>query len=335
MAILLTWSSSNEGATVIKIYRDSKPLEVGNLPEPIITLPGDAKQYIDNSAAGAATHHYLIEVTDGNERVFTRTPSVINLRTRGPGSPMLLQGDLDCGYYGTVKASELPPLSQAYGIPPHIEFNINYAPTEYYKFAWKGRVLYIANTPAGGNDFMYDRNKVARYLRSGLKYNFESPAISGVIENIHEANGFKFHARAPRMTPEDWDGVLPCSHQDVIKNPDTEFNQLLGAIMHNVPAMKLKLHGIPVMRTLYYSASAMIVADPGDSKAAINDYPSLRFINSSTNGINSTYLGATVFGPGQADGDSAANAWFSAHPGSSSSRNRAAYFIPVFELIED
>lgn len=332
MAILLSWKTANVAENQIKVYRsDAGPVDSKKLPEPIATLTGNVKEYEDLTAIGGKTYNYLIEVTDGKTRLFTATPSVIHIRTRGPGSSLLLQGDHDCGYYGTVDLMELPNMYSAF---KHTSSNIidqNLAPSKWHKFAWKGRVLYIADRQMAGAT-LTDADCL-RYLRSGLKYNFESENFKNDIPNIHSRNGYSFHARSIRGTPEDWDGVLPSNHPDVVENIETEVNQLLACLWPVSPMVKRRLHGIE--NTNFSSIYTVALADPhaaeiNSSWSARNNLKATRFHKP---GDPETYTTSLAHGELQYMSDPKLDprvyGWFAAG-------NNISYGIPwpVFELIE-
>lgn len=52
MAVLLTWVNRVEGDG-IRVYRDTSPIDISNLPTPIATLAADATQYMDESGGSS------------------------------------------------------------------------------------------------------------------------------------------------------------------------------------------------------------------------------------------------------------------------------------------
>lgn len=261
MAILLSWKNNNPPQNVLRIYRSETTFDTANLPAPLATLAGDAKTYTDTTAEGAKSYSYLLQVSNGQEVVYSKTPTITHIKNRGPGPQMLQQGDYDCGYFGEVSADELPSVFAAFGLAPGHIGTLNNYPSTYHKFAWKGRILYYGATmlfPLTASGSL--RNKLTR---SGLVYNFTNAALQATVQNVHSKNGFSFHARCPRSTPENWDGTTSPFTQQNLENPDTEFNQILGSLMRVAPPGKRKLSGI---NTTIFSSSTpqygVVIADP-------------------------------------------------------------------------
>lgn len=269
MAILLSWKNNNPPQNVLRIYRSETTFDTANLPAPLATLPGDAKTYTDTTADGAKSYSYLLQVSNGQEVVYSKTPTITHIKNRGPGPQMLQQGDYDCGYFGEVSADELPSVFVAFGMSPTNIGTLNNYPSVYHKFAWKGRILYYGATmllsvAASGSL----RNKLTR---SGLVYNFTNAALQATVQNVHSKNGFSFHARCPRSTPENWDGTTSPFARQNLENPDTEFNQILGSLMRVAPPGKRKLSGI---NTTIFSGTvityAVAISDPPVGTMAAN-----------------------------------------------------------------
>lgn len=335
MAILLSWKSANSEDTTIKVYRSSTgPISTSNLPQPLAELPGNARQYEDTTAVGGATYNYLVEITNGKDRIYTAVPQVLHIKQRGPGSSLLLQGDHECGYYGTVDALALPNIFESFPYNSTNVTSLNTIPQQYHKFAWKGRVLFI-----GDRQIMFNAAALAharKYVRSGLKWNFESEIFANDVPNIVTKNGFSYHARAPRSSPEDWDGVLPIYHRDVASNPDTEFNQLIGALWVSPPPVKLKLSGL--QQVVYSHLNSVICADP---RAAVAETNRPDVINARTvrvcersgddyDGDASMHTTAPI-AHHNANHFEDTRGWFTC-----ATRDSGAIYIwPVFEMIED
>lgn len=334
MAIILSWKNNNPPYNTVKVYRSQAGFDMAALPEPMITLAGDAKSYIDESIDDGGDYSYLIEVTNGSERLFCKTPTVTHLKNRGPGPARLIMGDSECGYYGTVSLDELPDAVSSFGLDARsLMAQTNGIPMTYHKFAWKGRILYYATTPLYGAHSL--RNSQNKILRSGLKYPFEWPAKASESQNIRNKNKYSFHARVPRSTPENWDGVLSADNEGLAMIADSEFNQLLGAIVQYTPIGERKLTGLPI-----YKPSAVVghiaVADPVNAAMAVHgdSTVSARFgYSAGTTGAppTLTYTGSKEIG---FEPTGAINrGWYKTVTNNHSTQYATIW--PVFELIED
>lgn len=326
MAILLSWKNNNPPQNVLRIYRSETTFDTANLPAPLATLPGDAKSYTDTTAVGAKSYSYLLQVSNGQEVVYSKTPTITHIKNRGPGPQMLQQGDYDCGYFGEVSADELPSVFAAFGVAPGYIGTLNNYPSVYHKFAWKGRILYYgAIMLSAVQVYGSSRNKLTR---SGLVYNFTNAALQATVQNVHSKNGFSFHARCPRSTPENWDGTTSPFTKQNLENPDTEFNQILGSLMRVAPPGKRKLSRI---NTTIFSSTVpqygVAIADPpigamgsNLSRISTTNY-SLKFLPVAiSNGKN----------PQEFEVNSTTTAgWYATSDSAASSK-----VWPVFELIE-
>lgn len=326
MAILLSWKNNNPASNTLRIYRTETTFDMANLPAPIATLAGNVQSYTDETVQGAKSYTYLIQVSNGSEVVYTKSPTVVNIKNRGPGPQMLQQGDYDCGYFGEVSADELPSVFVAFGMSPTNIGNLNNYPSVYHKFAWKGRILYYGAMmlpPVTASGSL--RNKL---VRSGLVYNFTNAALQATVQNVHSKNGFSFHARCPRSTPENWDGTTSPFAQQNLENPDTEFNQILGSLMRVAPPGKRKLSGI---NTTIFSAAAttyaVAISDPPVGAMAAN--PGRIFSSNASIRVLPAAV-PTGKNPQEFEANSTITAgWYATADNAASSK-----VWPVFELIE-
>ena len=327
MAILLSWKNNNPASNTLRIYRTETTFDMANLPAPIATLAGNAQSYTDETAQGAKSYTYLIQVSNGSEVVYTKSPTVVNIKNRGPGPQMLQQGDYDCGYFGEVSANELPSVFAAFGVSPNYAGVADKYPMTYHKFAWKGRILYYGAEP------LYETHASAtdswnKLTRSGLNFNFTSAQTKATVLNIHSKNNFSFHARCPRSTPENWDGTT--SKFNNLQNPDTEFNQILGALTRLAPPGKRKIFGLnTTVAVTAGTGYGILCADPSGSADGTNTHLCRVY----RQGVSSKLFPDPISGAldlNQPSAFSNNGGWFYAPASISNAR-----IWPVFELIEE
>lgn len=140
----------------IKIYRSTSPLDTSALPAALVTLPGDARTYTDETATGNVTYYYVVEATNGTTRIFAKSPSIINVSGEkllmpnqikrlmvdtGPGPTSLIAGDETLGLFGIFAASDYPEISALFRNIPGFSGNT----TRVIKYIRNGRISY---TPA-------------------------------------------------------------------------------------------------------------------------------------------------------------------------------------------
>lgn len=328
MSIILSWKNNNPSTNTIKIYRSEAAIDPANPPLPVIaSLPGNATTYTDNAALGGKNYYYLIQVTDGQQTLSAKTPVVTHIKSRGPGPGLLQQGDDDCGYYGEVSIDQMPFLADCWLLSAAALTTSSMQPSVYHKFAWKGRILYIADRPILSN---WSGNNTRKHLRSGLKFNFTNADLDANIPNIVTHKGFSYHARVPRSTPEDWDGVLQANDYSLTSNPDTEFNQLIGALTSFPHPDMRKLTGIRYTdQPTGANKFSVAIADVINKATLQGAYPTIRLGNNSLSAIG--YFASTKYSFDKAAQRTEAG-WYNVQQGAGHANWSSIW--PVFELIE-
>lgn len=236
MAIILKWSNQNASGNTLNVYR-----KVGNTitPEdkgtPIATLDSAAVTYTDNTTVPGETYTYLVEVIAPLGTVYSRPTTTANLRRVGPGPNEIITGNSEFGYMGIVPAYEMPNM---WDLVSYVGGNAGgYLPNlQWHKFVRKNKVYIVPSvqptTFVGDNGLWLGGIWVynAKGIASGIEWNFDTsdskfdPYRRTQIVTIGD---FKFHMRAPRAYPDDWDGV---HDQSKTLRPDTEVNQLMQAM---------------------------------------------------------------------------------------------------------
>lgn len=237
MAIHLKWSNQNAPGNQLLVYR-----KIGNLitPEtkgtPIATLNSDATEYSDNTTEPGETYAYLVEVLAPLGSAYSRPTVTANLRRVGPGKTEILVGTSEFGYMGQVQQYEMPDYWDSVD-SSRTKTARGLSNLQWHKFIRKGKILIVpCGQPMGdwSRDTDLCLNSIWVYntygLCSGLEWNFDTSAPKYAAwkkTRIVQFGNDKFHIRAPRAYPDNWDGVTNLA---LTLRPDTEINQLIQAM---------------------------------------------------------------------------------------------------------
>lgn len=230
MLIKLKWSNKNDSSAVIQVYRSTAPIDTAAPGTPLATLLGTASEYSDNTAVSGTTYYYAVAVSKGVNKLFTPVKVFDNVYHRGPGGDKIIYGDERFGYYGTVATDNFIDVCKILGLSA--TFSALYRFT-WHKFCRKGKVIYVADRPLFSN--VLATSVYAHAVRktvglvSGLVWNFDNSAwIDSKKTSINDFGGDKFHFRALRGLPDDWDGSTPTP--EMVSNPTTEFNEIIQCL---------------------------------------------------------------------------------------------------------
>lgn len=236
MAIHLKWSNQNASGNSLKVYRrEGREITPETKGTAIATIDSAAVEYTDNTAEPGVTYAYLLEVIAPLGSAYSRPTITANLRRVGPGGVEVLVGDTEFGYMGEVQSYELPDV---WGL---LNFSEGKTATamrllKWYKFVRKGRILYVPSiqttTSYGDYDpwlsgiWVFNTSGIA----SGIEWNFPTTDAKYAPYKRQRiiTNGVdRFHLRAPRAYPDDWNGVVNTS---LTLRPDTEVNQIIQSM---------------------------------------------------------------------------------------------------------
>lgn len=159
MTIRLHWpSQASKGLTAIEIYRKvgwDATLDANNPGTPVATLAGTATEYVENVAnlTPKTIYKYWIAAVKGTERLIGGPVTQAFYLDTGPGPQTILRGDWKSGYFGTVTKQDFFSTPELKMLLPTNQGNLfSYDPDFWYKFVYKGRIIFIPNTRHG-----YDR----------------------------------------------------------------------------------------------------------------------------------------------------------------------------------
>lgn len=210
MTIRLSWpSQASKALTSIEIYRKvghSATIDVNNPGSPTATVAGDATQYVEDVAnlTEKTVYTYWIAAVKGTERLFSAPIVQGFYLDTGPGPQKLLMGDWYAGYFGFVSnqdfASREDIIGANSGLTAAQIAQYKYGQTGWYKFVYKGRILFYPNVRTGYANF-------ADVYNAGMAYGVDGVGAivpvganptSGVAQNaMFTKNGYKYRVRLP------------------------------------------------------------------------------------------------------------------------------------------
>jgi len=161
MSVRVKWLNRNASYDSITVYRDTKKISPDSLPAPIATLTGGEKSYLDTTAPTKTLLYYLIALKKGSSTIYSKPKPTVNVGYTGPGPQAIQLGDWRFGYFGTL--TELEFFSAAEVTAQTGITNPTTSTTTWYKFAFRGKVLYIPNghlSTAVGWNLLYSKGMV-------------------------------------------------------------------------------------------------------------------------------------------------------------------------------
>ena len=167
----LNWTNANPAATGIRVYRDTKAIVKTALPAVYATLPGTATSFEDNNIVRGTTYYYMLEVYLGTDSIFSSSISMLADRYTGPGYPYVVTGDVDVGFCGLTRASDLISWNAflAWANIPGTSVSGTTVDNQWWvKFAYRGKILFIPFAPIATGSW---RNIYA----AGLVYGVDGP----------------------------------------------------------------------------------------------------------------------------------------------------------------
>ena len=162
MSVRVKWLNRNVDYDSITVYRDTKVIDPKALPASLAVLTGGEKDYLDTTAPVKTLLYYLIALKKGDEVTYSIPKPTVNIGYTGPGPQNILYGDWRFGYFGQLTTAEFLTAAEIC-TPFAVPGPTNIAGMVWYKFAFKGKVLYIASAHLSatvGWNFLYSKGLV-------------------------------------------------------------------------------------------------------------------------------------------------------------------------------
>jgi len=146
----LSWTNAN-GATAVtvNIYRGLAALDRTALSGAIVSLTNGEVTYNDVNVLRGVTYYYVFETISATDRTVSQNYAITATPRRGGGSQVLLKGDYNYGYFGSIPSSSfitIPALRAAVNFLTGTTLNVS---PKWHKFARNGKIIFVPDTMAG------------------------------------------------------------------------------------------------------------------------------------------------------------------------------------------
>ncbi len=148
MAIMFYFNNRNTAAQGVRVYRSATTFTETSLPAVYETLAGDAVGFTDEDVTRGDRYFYMFETYNPGDRAFSQLVEVWALGVNtGPGSQLMIAGDMHSGFYGEVPVSDFfngDQIASAIGLTAGTAYNRD---EPWLKFNLDGKTLFVAKKP--------------------------------------------------------------------------------------------------------------------------------------------------------------------------------------------
>lgn len=238
MAIKIAINNPNANADSVKVYRSTSRIDIGNLPDPLATLPGSATGFSDATAVRNKVYFYVIAIAKGSDVLFTQNQEYGYFPDTGPGPTKLLRGSWTSGYFGTCSAAELAQNSE---LATAMGINLNAVNTSqvqiWHKFIVDGKILFQPQYTVGQTTWINLYNNGLVY---GTNDNGARPATGSVstLNPVNQMKTFtkdnrKYIVRLPKASAAPTTELLGDFTAADARWADGEWNRTMGRLGYN------------------------------------------------------------------------------------------------------
>jgi hypothetical protein len=144
----LSWTNPNGATSItVNIYRGTAPLDRANLSGALVSLTAGETTWTDNTALRGTTYYYVFETISATDRTVSPNYQIVTVPRRGAGPNVLLAGDYNYGYFGSVPSASFingNALKNAVGLSAVVITSVS---PKWHKYARNGKVIYVPETP--------------------------------------------------------------------------------------------------------------------------------------------------------------------------------------------
>lgn len=201
MYIKQTWKNKNNDLTSIEIRRADAREGVTDAPV-LQTLPGDQEYFVDETVVRDNTYYYQIRFIRGEDHINSPTYELVATTSTGPGTQVLVAGDLDMGYFGKQNAVDLNlagwTSAMKGAMDRYISAFSNLRINTVYKYVNKGRVCFLLELDNVLNNFNVLPEQIVKAGCAGSI----GETINGVAQNtMISVDGFNYDLRMVDFDP--------------------------------------------------------------------------------------------------------------------------------------
>lgn len=218
MSIKITLSTLKAVPDTLTLYWDTAPFTPETLPANTVTLSPSATTYTDTTVPANTTRYYMVKATKaGLDDMFSQCMLYGNFAKTGPGSNTVLRGDWNAGLMDILTPAQMftvTGLKSALGLAGFGGSVADSVVTAWYKFVYKGKILFIPNAPLSNASVL----RWPDLYNNGLIYGVDgtgsvpfdlvaaalSPAVAAPVnqKRVVTVGSDSFLVRAPRLSTQ-------------------------------------------------------------------------------------------------------------------------------------
>lgn len=149
MSIKIDWSPMS--VDTLTLYWSDSPFTWNTLPVNSVVLNPSDVTYTDTTVPDKSVRYYMLEaVKAGATTQYSQCMQYGSFAQTGPGNNTVLRGNWNAGYMGFVPNALMTSISGLRGLlggPAIGGIPANGTMTGWYKFVYKGKILFIPNAP--------------------------------------------------------------------------------------------------------------------------------------------------------------------------------------------
>lgn len=203
MGVKLKWDDqSSQKLDGIEIYRSASKIDTSNPGTLVATVAGTATAYEDNTVANKSIYYYRILAKKGTDKAWSENILAGYFSETGPGNTTPLRGDWLAGLMDIIPAASfITSAALRAKIPALAALSGGTEPTSWYKFTYKGKILFFPDSSLVTASWQQIYN-------AGLMFGTDDvgkvPAgvTPGTVNQrtVVEINGLRYIVRCPRLS---------------------------------------------------------------------------------------------------------------------------------------
>jgi hypothetical protein len=258
----LSWTNPNGATSItVNIYRGTAPLDRSNLSGALVSLTAGETTWTDNTALRGTTYYYVFETISATDRVVSPNYQIVTVPRRGAGPNVLLAGDYNYGYFGTIVSASFingNALKAAVNLAAATIINIT---PKWHKYARNGKVIFVPEGPLSSGTLSWQALYNAG-LVFGSNDNGPYNAGANVNQNVQVTIGADtYRVRLMRGYNDDYNVFPPATTvTEPVETFTCEWDDFVYPLSVFVPAVQRMANRANLTNAQLYGAGPYIVA---------------------------------------------------------------------------
>lgn len=232
MSIKVTWTPMGSTPDTLTIYWSDTVFTPETLPANNASLTPTDTAYTDTTVGVNAFRYYMVKATKaGRDDLFSQCLLLANIPNTLPGRNTPLRGDWSGGLLDILTPAQFfsaERLKAALSLPAGWGGNPEFTLTAWFKFVYKGKILYIPSGPLSapgtlGWSDLYNAGLIYGTDDNGsppmdLVALGASPAIPALVNQLRVISvaGSKFLVRTPRLSDKPTNQLIDTTHDSYV-----------------------------------------------------------------------------------------------------------------------